>query len=110
MSAPINLGELERLFSDMAKGSGKARTVGVGGLALTERLRAAEGAWQPIETAPRDGTLVMVGAPGCGVSLVRWMLDSWIDEQGFTQGSWPTHWRPLPPPPDTTTSSGGDHE
>lgn len=56
--------------------------------------------WRPIETAPRDGTLVMVGAPDCGVSLVRWMLDTWIDEQGFTQGSWPTHWQPLPAAPE----------
>jgi len=57
------------------------------------------GGWQDISTAPKDGTLIMVGAPDCGVSLVRWMLDSWIDEQGFTQGSWPTHWMPLPAAP-----------
>lgn len=57
------------------------------------------GGWQDISTAPKDGTLIMVGAPGCGVSLVRWMLDSWIDEQGFTQGTWPTHWIPLPAAP-----------
>jgi hypothetical protein len=62
-------------------------------------IAAMQPGWRDMGSAPKDGTLIMVGAPGCGVSNVRWMLDTWIDEQGFTQGEWPTHWQPLPAPP-----------
>jgi hypothetical protein len=64
------------------------------------------GGWEDISTAPKDGTLIMIGAPGCGVSLVRWLGGAWIDEQGFTQGSWPTHWQPAPPPPSVSIDNG----
>jgi len=79
--------------------------------------------WQPIETAPRDGTSILIHnnyAPGlenkvashcwCGNTLVA---EWWEDEDG-NNGEWvvyiglvqeprvqfePTHWMPLPPPP-----------
>lgn len=62
--------------------------------------------WQPIDTAPDDGTLVLVA---CG-------QDIWISSRkkgkcvnGFPTGwNWaipsvyhqPTHWMPLPKPPE----------
>lgn len=78
--------------------------------------------WQPIETAPKDGTKILVYEPASeytegGVSLVSW--DSWRisypgcrtqwdwclpgshqDEQGGCETVYPTHWMPLPEPPE----------
>lgn len=67
--------------------------------------------WQPIETAPKDGTLVLFACPKrVGYSIfVGFMLegDGFIvrgDTNRFRSfpGEWQysaTHWMPLPPPP-----------
>lgn len=68
--------------------------------------------WQPIETAPRDGTYLCLYAPTrkepfqCGCWI--WETD---DNDDPSDGTWwlgdgreddqPTHWMPLPPPPHT---------
>lgn len=96
--------------------------------AENERLRAAllacarNGAWQPIETAPKDGSwLLLAGgdchddegdkdgrpvtaqwtnylngriAPNCG----RWQF-AWYDGGFYGVYYAPTHWMPLPAPP-----------
>ena len=60
---------------------------------------AVVSAWQPINTAPRDYTWVLIAAfesdnkPDCIIAS-RW--------EGFWQmwkGKPPTHWQPLPTPP-----------
>lgn len=64
-------------------------------------------AWQPIETAPRDGTIVM------GWAGSRVFIGQWFDgAEGFAgvkgalidgaRGRWIacTHWQPLPEPPE----------
>ena len=75
-----------------------------------ERLREGVGRieWQPIETAPKDGTdmLVMTGET---MHVVRWInihgdFDYWaVDDNKhgpFTlRGKAPTHWLPLPETP-----------
>ena len=65
--------------------------------------------WQPIETAPKDGTEVLGWSPDPrdGIAIVKY-------ETGLTMGKWsvvhdaeswawnnydPTHWMPLPEPP-----------
>lgn len=87
--------------------------------------------WQPIETAPKDGSHILVGAPKRkfelqpGYVVVRdeepafvaeacwgrsWVdkTDRWIepfsdqDEQGGCMEYYPTHWMPLPNPPVST--------
>lgn len=58
--------------------------------------------WQPIETAPKDGA-ILVWMDGYIIE-VRWTNESvkpgWVSaETGYKVGSAPTHWMPLPAPP-----------
>lgn len=63
--------------------------------------------WKPIETAPKDGTSILVGAPEWEPELCSWRNDCWF--RGWCAGGLrsdtygpdfdPTHWMPLPPPP-----------
>lgn len=71
-------------------------------------------AWMPIETAPKDGTTILlccVGKiPQTGVfdDALGWIDfdsddDSRREEWIETRSQWsPTHWQPLPPPPEST--------
>ena len=75
-----------------------------------ERLRkdAERIEWQPIETAPKDGTDILV-MTGETMHVVRWInihgdFDYWaVDDNKhgpFTlRGKAPTNWMPLPDPP-----------
>ena len=60
--------------------------------------------WQPIETAPKDGTEILVWDGN--EHQILWWLDSvgWVGDDDFTD-KLPTHWQPLPAPPDHSTSS-----
>lgn len=57
--------------------------------------------WQPIETAPKDGTMILAGR-NQAIDLVRWGEEwngmNWLDAGGHVIGR-PTHWMPLPAPP-----------
>lgn len=62
---------------------------------------AKPGAWQPIETAPKDGTIVdLLTKDGVRVTDEWWKED---DGEGFWSCLLPddefTHWMPLPAPP-----------
>jgi hypothetical protein len=58
--------------------------------------------WQPIETAPKDGTpvLAFIG-DGDGAAVLGWSAGcrEWQDYNGSSPRYDPTHWMPLPPPP-----------
>jgi hypothetical protein len=63
--------------------------------------------WQPIETAPRDGTVILVYAPGL-FQTAAWVdgywttaCENWLDDV--------THWMPLPEPPTTKGANNGTH-
>ncbi len=71
----------------------------------------AEGGWQPIATAPKDGTQIFVardmGPHGWILGTAHWRevagLSGWFS-WGIAGGSelglaHPTHWMPLPQPP-----------
>lgn len=67
--------------------------------------------WQPIETAPKDGTWVLVWGPPAEDSdddgpaaVVRWNgyfweMDATDDRGEFSPPFCETHWMPLPEPP-----------
>lgn len=67
---------------------------------------AKEDDWQPIETAPRDGTQILA-TPCFGTSNEPYQI--WYDSTGKRWHGWrhssiritaePTHWQPLPEPP-----------
>lgn len=78
----------------------------IAALLAQEGAAAPEGeSWQPIATAPKDGSLVIIGAPGCESVSARWGWESpWIDgwwcdgHRSDAEGPHftPTHWHPLP--------------
>jgi hypothetical protein len=72
--------------------------------------------WQPIETAPKDGTYVLVYPAtwgGMSCSVAQWAEDKYaktprpfwtrLDDLGkvtISRQKPPTHWQPLPQPPE----------
>jgi hypothetical protein len=57
--------------------------------------------WQPIETAPKDGTWILGYVSPHHVEAMSWGrsrsdLFAWCTVVGTC---WPTHWMPLPDPP-----------
>ena len=78
--------------------------------------------WQPIDTAPKDGTHILACAlDDPDMSIVSWRRGSWIGRvDGFaaiesqsdfhTDYFYPfvTHWMPLPSPPITDSGEKND--
>ena len=65
----------------------------------SKKVRAAIAAlqgWMPIETAPKDGTVILVKEPRCSGLAVKW-LGGWKYEHGGICYLEPTHWTHLPP-------------
>lgn len=67
--------------------------------------------WQPIETAPKDGSEVLVCKPfmdGWAHYVVFWLRDKgwtvWSNAEGWELAE-PTHWMPLPAPPTPKSPS-----
>jgi hypothetical protein len=80
--------------------------------------QASKSEWQPIETAPKDGTRILAVIPGFAVSIAWWFHDAqkWMttDAEDYPDDeSWnytvanteyqPTHWMPLPAAPSQET-------
>ncbi len=69
--------------------------------------------WQPIETAPKDGTRLILWGREDGVGEPRvwlgswstgcWYAPSWVayEHRSETEYLQPTHWMPVPEPPVT---------
>lgn len=84
-----------------------------------EAIKKAAGQWQPIETAPKDG-LVMLLYP-CGMfgtvspDVGYWDRDkgyeAWRTLDGERIEPMPTHWMPLPDPPSAIRArTNGDEK
>ncbi len=65
--------------------------------------------WQPIETAPKDGTRVLAARKwkkGQWVYRIAHWADRGLGNWVSDPGEWlvqPTHWQPLPPAPEDRT-------
>lgn len=65
--------------------------------------------WQPIETAPKDHTRILLFVPPYGVSCGHfdcvWQdgRHRWIMHSVLNKSAEPTHWMPLPAPPQRET-------
>ncbi len=88
-----------------------------------ENARLREAGWRDIESAPRDGTRIMLWLrePWACVELALWYepwgvwlteryLPGETDEMGGIGADVPTHWMPLPPAPARKALGGGDEE
>ena len=57
--------------------------------------------WSPIETAPKDGTEILIFGEG-EFAVAAWNGSEWRDigdiGWGGMDGASPTHWKPLVPP------------
>jgi hypothetical protein len=56
--------------------------------------------WQPIDSAPKDGTPILI-ALGTRMDLARWRRQDqcWEGPDSCAFSEQPTHWMPLPDPP-----------
>jgi hypothetical protein len=64
--------------------------------------------WQDIETAPKDGSDILVFVPEHREQYVAWWSRVhtcwlWADTEHSTEACEPTHWTPLPEPPKAET-------
>ena len=89
--------EIEGVISDIEHGTADKTSI-----ATLRRVQKAM-RWQPIETAPKDGTVILVGC---------WQHSNWryTHSQFVKKGEWtdkkawtgwmkdPTHWRLIAPP------------
>jgi hypothetical protein len=66
--------------------------------ALDEALQPRVPTWRPIETAPRDGTKVLMRVKGGGddIILAKWDGIHWRLGQTSYDRTMLTHWCPLP--------------
>lgn len=78
--------------------------------ASAEKYGAALREWQPIETAPKDGTYVLLwlsgdgyhGPRNCNITVGVHTDSGWYyiaDGAGGKTSDEPSHWMPLPDPP-----------
>lgn len=64
-------------------------------------VRLLQNQWSPIETAPKDGTEILIFGEG-EFAVAAWNGSEWRDigdiGWGGMDGASPTHWKPLVPP------------
>lgn len=102
-SDPIEFDDMDAAYAHVAGKQRAAQAIA----ALTAALAKM---WRPIESAPKDGTAVLISDVSAeafepAVSRFRqekWETSDW-DEASFVPARWmsPTHWMPMPSPPET---------
>lgn len=66
--------------------------------------------WQPWESAPEDGTVILAFRPDAGVFTAHYVEEDahLSNAMNPPEGDLPTHWMPLPSPPSTETKESGE--
>ena len=112
-TAYVNYDEYRRVYDELKQENdencrllGKSADRELALLAEIDRLKAklAKTEWQPIETAPMDGTRVLVTAGFMVFDAYFRRGDWWLYECGddwYSVTINPTNWMPLPEPPTT---------
>lgn len=100
------LAEIERRYKEMMPTTCELAIAEL--LAEVKRLRTAQ-QWQPIETAPKDGTVILLGYTPCPklwetdqrVFEGRWnsLQGEFTSLNGFILHDGATHWMPQPDAP-----------
>ena len=98
------LGPVQRALSDaVSQADAQAAEI--------TRLKAAQ-TWQPIETAPKDGSTVLLRgrgdhriADGCWLQAAHGGLGAWVWSYVHSE---PHHWMPLPAGPDALQEKFND--
>jgi hypothetical protein len=87
----------EKLVRDCNKWAARAKAA--------EAKLSAPSAWQPMETAPKDGRFVLLWHPDwSGAAFGSWTNEfQWGDPHTFTWPTQPTMWHPCPPLPPPPT-------
>lgn len=95
---PALIAEVERLRAELDIHMGIAASAIYHGA-----KRSAESQWQPMETAPRDGTMVLMWTE-CGVVIGFWgqRANQWLRPASSHNKDLEDvrHWMPLPKPPE----------
>lgn len=72
--------------------------------ALTDLAQERTPQWQPIESAPKDGTRILGVNEEFGTVRVTWWDEAHQSFASFALGL--THWMPLPPSPVSPAPNG----
>jgi hypothetical protein len=84
-------------------------------LILRDAPRDAGDGWRPIETAPKDGTSILIGRAERGVMFAYWygpqecFCEHHTDQDIWEEHKQPTHWRPIPAPPSSNPTEDTGH-
>jgi hypothetical protein len=114
------LGQIRRAIEHMRTQTANMQTLAENGAAEISKLTAElqevrKDAWQPIGTAPKDGTEILLGYGGrvrpygngdygdrAYVTARKFKPTQWGEGWGVEPFETPTHWRPLPAAPEAT--------
>jgi hypothetical protein len=81
----------------------RIQSIAAGSPATAEEARelASMSQWRPMETAPRDGTRILIYRGCTGVEIGAYSVvgrEQWLSEDNCTR--YPSHWLPLPAAPE----------
>lgn len=118
LGSPSHLGEVVKVVPPFQHPGYIVRRAKPRPIQCDEDEPAAPQDWQPIATAPKDGTAVLLSEPGelLGYEIPHYTAGYWAPSHrcaagGFWQDAYrdmvvqPTHWQPLPTSPTASASS-----
>jgi hypothetical protein len=69
---------------------------------VDDEIKKQSAMWQPIETAPGDGSRILICTESGHVLIAGWAVK--LNVSGWWNDN-PTHWMPLPEPPEENKSA-----